>query len=55
MIGQGKEAARRALEADKELAARIYADITGESADVKKDSKAAEPKKSADDLDTVEK
>ena len=55
MIGQGKEAARRALEADKELAARIYTDITGESADVKKDSKAAEPKKSADDLDTVEK
>ena len=28
MIGQGKEASRRALEEDKELAARIYSEIT---------------------------
>ena len=28
MIGQGKEASRRALEENKELAARIYSEIT---------------------------
>ena len=43
MIGQGKEAARRALEADKELAARIHAEIIGENVDTSDDSKASSP------------
>ena len=55
MIGQGKEAARRALEEDKELAARIYAEITGENSDAKEEPKSSEAETPSDDLIPAEK
>ena len=43
MIGQGKEASRRALEENKELAERIHSEITGGKPEPEEATEAEEP------------